>query len=405
MAQTDTVRVCQYNLLNYGNSANPVTFKNPRLRTIVNYVHPDIFGANEVRNDSNLRRILADSVLGPDWGYGAYINTNNEIQTNMLFWKKSRFALKSQVSICHNLRDIIAYRLYYKDTAAIPSTDTVFFTVIVAHLKASNTSQDAADRALETQDVVAYLNASGKGNYLFMGDLNLYTSAEVAYQNLVGNPNLNGRLYDPISRPGSWSGNTSFTDIHTQATRTTTLGDGGVTGGLDDRFDHIMVSGDVMNDASGMKYLDASYHTPGQDGLHLNKALIEAPVNTSAPSNVIQALYEMSDHLPVHASFVMNKRYRHVGIPVVAGRAGAADVFAANPFSNEIRIFYPVNMQDQPLNISLHALTGAVLFQTRISTSGGYTILQPDVSLPAGMYLLKVRDASGQSRVLKLVKQ
>ena len=404
---TDTIRICQYNLLNYGNSVNPVTYKNPRLRTILNYVKPDIFGANEIRNDPSMSRTIRDSVLGQDWAYGSYINTNNEIQTNMLFWKKDRFGLKSQTSICHNLRDIIAYRLYYRDTSATPSTDTVFFTVIVAHLKASNTTPDAADRALETQAVANYLNAAAAGNYIFMGDLNLYGSSEQAYQNLVNNPTLAGRMYDPINRPGAWSGASSFADIHTQSTRTSTFGDGGVTGGLDDRFDHIMVSGAVMNNTYGMKYVASSYRTPGQDGRHLNRSLMDAPTNTSAPTNVIQALYEMSDHLPVQASFAMARgRASHVAVTGV-NNPGVQDVFAINPFTENITLVCSGYRNDQPLRVTLYSLMGSMLYTGEISMAAGsgQAVLHPDVSLPAGMYLLKVQDIAGNSKTIRLVKQ
>ncbi|XZF15264.1 T9SS type A sorting domain-containing protein [Chitinophagaceae bacterium MMS25-I14] len=390
-AQQDTIRIMQYNLLNYGNSANPVAFKNPRLSTIVQFIHPDIFGANEIRNDSTLPGKLRDSVLGSNWDHAAYINTNNETQINMLFWNKARFGFRGQVSICQNLRDIIAYQLYYKDTFS-QTHDTIAFTVIVAHLKASNTSPDAADRAAETALVRDYLDSLHHGgNYIFMGDLNLYKSSELAYQNLVSNPDMSARLYDPISRPGNWNGGAAFTDIHTQATRTAALSDGGVTGGLDDRFDHIMVSQYIMEDSAGMQYLAGSYHTAGQDGQHLNKALTDLPTNTAAPANVIQALYEMSDHLPVYASFAMKPFSRHTSVENIAVRA--LQIGVQNPVSHSLHLFVPAALNAREVYLQLYNTVGQRVMAQSVALSGAEMML-PLTDMPPGMYILQLQSGS-----------
>ncbi len=72
---------------------------------------------------------------------------------------------------------------------------------------------------------------------------------------------------------------------------------------MDDRFDFIMVSEDIKDGNNEIQYLSNSYETIGQDGNHYNDALIDG-TNNSAPSNVITALYEMSDHLPVSMEVV-----------------------------------------------------------------------------------------------------
>jgi len=400
-AQKDTIRIMQYNLLNYGNAANPVSYKNPRLKTIIQYINPDIFGANEIRNLSTLPQEITDSVLGAGWAHGNYTNTNNEVQTNMLFWKTAKFGFKGQTVISHVLRDIIAFNLYYKDTITHPH-DTVFLTVIVAHLKASNTTPDAADRAAETQTVADYLNNLGKGgNYIFMGDMNLYTSTEAAYQNVVSNPNLKARLYDPINRPGDWNGDAAFSDIHTQSTRTAALSDGGVTGGLDDRFDHQVVSGFVMNDSAGMKYIAGTYHTLGQDGQHLNKAVNAAPTNTSAPANVIQALYEMSDHLPVYSSYQVTPGYvPTAGINTISYLADAAQV--VNPVHGTLDIYWGNELAGHKLHLQLYSVMGQRVFGQDITISEMHQQWQLD-GAAAGMYLLYVTDENGNRVVKKLI--
>ena len=116
------------------------------------------------------------------------------------------------------------------------------------------------------EDFIASLNdIPSDSHVIFAGDFNFYTSNEEGYQRLIdqGNPIV---MIDPIDRPSEpfpsdssvsdpfefyhsssiyfWS-NSSFMDIHTQSTRTSNSGlidDSGSTGGLDDRFDFIMMS-------------------------------------------------------------------------------------------------------------------------------------------------------------------
>jgi hypothetical protein len=366
-------------------------------------VNPDIFGANEIRNLSTLPQEIADSVLGAGWSHGTYMNTNNEVQVNMLFWKTAKFGLKSQVSISHVLRDIIAFNLYYKDTITHPH-DTVLLTVIVAHLRASNTTQDAAARAAETQTVADYLaNLNKAGNYIFMGDFNLYTSNEVAYQNIVANPNLKARLYDPINRPGDWSGQAQFSDIHTQSTRTASLSDGGATGGLDDRFDHQVVSGFIMNDSAGIKYIPGTYHAAGQDGQHLNKAVNALPTNTAAPANVVQALYEMSDHLPVYASYQITPGYHSTSSNEVPAVLLADDMQVVNPVHGTLDVYWGNGLAGRTLHLQLFSMMGQQVFSNDVTVATMHQ--QWQISGAPGMYLLYITDDNGNRVVKKLVME
>ena len=104
-------------------------------------------------------------------------------------------------------------------------------------------------------------------------------------------------LDDPLPA-GNWHASSSYSLLHTQSTRTAEFG-GGSTGGLDDRFDFILFTGDVNSGANKVQYVNNSCKAFGNDGNHLNDALIDPPVNPNVPDSVIQALYYMSDHLPV----------------------------------------------------------------------------------------------------------
>ena len=402
--QTDTMRFMHYNLLNYGNSANRAFVKNPRLQTIFQHVQPDLLSVNEMLSDSTLRDSLLFA-LGPGWAKTNYSNLGGQTQTNHLFYKPTQFSFRGQTVISHALRDIIAYRLQYRDTLTYPH-DTVFLTAIVCHLKAGNGSSEEAERATETATVAAFLNGLGCNNVLLAGDMNVYASAEACYQNLVANPNLCGKLFDPINRPGAWHDAASFADVHTQSPRTANLSDGGATGGLDDRFDQVLVSGQVMNDAAGVKYLPGSYKAIGQDGLHFNAGLTDAPVNTSVPANVVQALHLASDHLPVSADFIFHATPLPAGIQTVEEN-NINDIHVLNPVDDLLVVHFPARMVGETVTLRLHTLMGqAALQRTLLVESEAMKVELPEQLPPSGqVFFLTVCDKAGNQRRIKLVKR
>jgi endonuclease/exonuclease/phosphatase family metal-dependent hydrolase len=298
----DTLKIMQYNLLYYGKNVydcdqttNNIDHKNTQLQTILAYTQPDIFCVNEMDNSSSDVNYLMNNVLnigGVD--YWEHANVSGSYSINMIYYNSDIFTLNSQESITANPRQTNAYNL----THIASSTD---FTVIVAHLKAGSDSDDETDKANATQNVMDYIENNGAGNYIFMGDLNLYSSSSQAFQNLINPSNATLSFYDPADQIGDWSNNSYYSNVHTQSTHTS--GTCFVTGGMDDRFDFILMSEDIKDGNNEIKFLDNSYETIGQDGNHYNDA-INAGTNNSAPTNVIDALYEMSDHLPVSMEMI-----------------------------------------------------------------------------------------------------
>ncbi|MFN0048720.1 MAG: hypothetical protein ACKVOU_06330, partial [Cytophagales bacterium] len=155
------------------------------------------------------------------------------------------------------------------------------------------------------------------GNYFVMGDFNLYKTTEAAYVNFTTNANKKINFMDPLyavittgvgknfyngnnaSIPtGTSNNNSSFAPYHTQAAQATQLNCGS-GGGMDDRFDYIFCNRSVLDDSAQVNYIPNTYKVAGNDGLHFNKSINDTPENTSAPANVITALYNISDHLPV----------------------------------------------------------------------------------------------------------
>ena len=291
-AQKDTLKVMSYNVLRFpeGNSN-----KAPILRTIINYVQPDVIGLQELTEASaidSLRKYAFDTSI--------YDNANwvqeTELMTN-IFYNKNKLQLHRQISIATQPRRTNVYTFYSKTQNFQLNPDTVFFTCMNVHFKSSTGTDNESQRAVQAADIRIYIdNRPPGGNYMLMGDLNLYNASEPAWINLLEDgPN---KLNDPINRIGNWSNNASFSDVHTQSPRTASF-DLGVTGGLDDRFDFILPNDAIMDGRYGVRYLEDTYFALGNDGQHFNKSIIATPTNTSAPDSVIQALHDFADHLPV----------------------------------------------------------------------------------------------------------
>ncbi|MFN2395491.1 MAG: hypothetical protein ABR597_07360, partial [Bacteroidales bacterium] len=244
----DTIRVMQYNLLFYGlntdfctENNNNIDDKDEYLRTILGHFQPEIFAVNELGGGAqNLTRIR-DSVLNADgvdyFEHATYTNTGNGWFANGLFYDSRKFGLYDEVIVNTLVRDINLYTLFYKSEDLEFTQDTVFITVLVTHLKAGQETEDQQTRTTMVNNAMNYLNSNNySGNLLFIGDFNMRSSFEQAYQILVNNANPEIRFYDPLNAPGVWGNNSDMAPHHTQSPRT-----GShpcfVTGGLDDRYD------------------------------------------------------------------------------------------------------------------------------------------------------------------------
>ncbi|MCD4791341.1 MAG: lamin tail domain-containing protein, partial [Bacteroidales bacterium] len=291
-AQTDTLKIMYHNILNYpgGDPGREDYF-----RTINQYIKADVILINELTDNSGAVTLLNDAlnVYGTTH-YQKAAFTDGPDTDNMLFYNSDKLALFSQWYIPTALRHINEYVLYYKSDDLAMGGDTIFFYFYTAHLKAF--PEDSLQRLAEVNAFLARINnIPNAENIFFGGDFNLYTSSEPAYQALINNEPNN--LNDPLPA-GDWHNGYSYRWYHTQSTRTASFG-GGSTGGLDDRFDFILFSDDVQNGSNRVEYINNSCKAFGNDGNHYNDALIDPPTNPDVPDSVIQALYYMSDHLPV----------------------------------------------------------------------------------------------------------
>lgn len=291
----DTLNVVAYNLLKYP-SSSPERIS--ELKNIMAYLQPDILMVCELTSGAGANSILFD-VLNEDgissYDMADYISGPDT--ENQLYFNTDKLALSEQNVIETSLRDINEYVLYYKSIGIEDAIDTTFFYVYVCHLKAGIDFQE--QRNGQVEELRNYIDERENiENVIIGGDFNFYGSVfESGWNTLLGTGEVS--IKDPLVAAGEWHTNSDFAWLHTQSTRTESF-DGGATGGMDDRFDFIFISEDLRTFENGADYISNSYRAVGQDGLRYNNSLIDSPTNLSEPSDIINSLYEMSDHLPIY---------------------------------------------------------------------------------------------------------
>jgi endonuclease/exonuclease/phosphatase family metal-dependent hydrolase len=312
-AFADTLTIMHYNLLNYGNFTdyctlynNPPEAKTAHLKTIIDYYLPDILTVNEMSTNAFYQNKVLAEVLNVSGrtGYARAEATNlagSDI-INMLYYRADKLGLERQQVIATSPRDINAYRLFHRQMA--PAADTIFLWVITAHLKAGSSGADKLQRAEMAQAVVDFINNNNITDACMLtGDLNLQNAAEPAWQLLAASSNASAPLTDPTGMEGYWHSNADFASVHTQSTRITSNGCA-AGGGIDDRFDFVLVNPEMLQPDASVAYINDSYTTGGQDGLRFNGSVLDPP-NYSAPQDVLQAIYQLSDHLPIMVKLVI----------------------------------------------------------------------------------------------------
>lgn len=404
-AQRDTIRLMHYNLLNYRNTTNQCTNstnnpdnKDGYLKTIVSYVKPDILTVNEMgANWLNPNKILTNA-LNKDgvthYDQAEFTNNSFSSLVNMLFFNTDKLVLHDQETISKNLsgsqlvRVIDVYTLYVKHQQALINGDTTFLTVFVAHLKAGSTSSDKTERAEMTEAAMDYLKKNHVDhNYFFAGDFNIQTQSETCYQNLTKHSVEGIRFYDPKDAAGSWHENSNYANLHTQSTHVSdTRGGCFSSGGFDDRFDFILMGNEVKSGSRNAHYIQGSYKALGQDSKRFNGD-IKNPSNSLVPSTISNALYEMSDHLPVLMD--VEVKDLSVGIKPVP-KYGS--LIAAYNGQGEVEVFLPEGRSNG--NLVLHDGLGKTLFEA--SVNGEQSVKIPTTDLATGVYFIRLEGNDGQ---------
>lgn len=391
----DTLRFMHYNVLKYGFEWACVSqsSKNNGLKTIFGAYKPDILTVNEMEPSAATIDLLRTTTLvyEPAMKSAPFSNSNGSDLANGLYYNSDKFGHLGLKAIKGNVRDVDAHRLYYKP--ATTKGDTLDFWFLVAHFKAS---ADYAEARGETAKDIATWLAINKNiqRYMIAGDFNLYSSDEPAWQILTSGSSP--RFIDPAGQLTGWNGQ-SFAKYHTQSPNDRSSNVCAVTGGMDNRFDFILLSPAMASGTRDMGVTD--YHVFGNDGVSYNEYL-DCDDTRSVASGVCSALRRTSDHLPV----VMQMTF-----PSKAIGGGFTDApFRAEIWGNPARESFSVQLETDKSGTFKWYISDVL---GRCLEQGNQLVKTPgdnfDIAIPAalatGTYFFIVRNAEDKAIMLKFV--
>ncbi|MDB0037961.1 T9SS type A sorting domain-containing protein, partial [bacterium] len=380
-----------YNVLNFPNGSN----REDTLKKVLSYYTPDILMLQELKSGGGLDQITgvlnelsADHFESGTWVAQQSGSTSYKLQQNIVY-NTAIFGLSEERVILTDHRDVNYFKLFIRDENLSVSNDTVFLHVYVTHLKSSQGSANEAARYQMAQMMRADINSLPPDSYVLAGgDFNLYTSSEDAYQHLIATGQTN-TLADPLGMPGNWhSSSFSNKEILTQSTRLNALSDG-AGGGLDDRFDFVLNSTELLSGNSELSYASGTYKALGNNGTCYNSDITNCSTVNNVPDSILMALYYCSDHLPVVLSLVSD-----IVLSVDESQIPHFSIYP-NPAKNELSIDLK---KDEDLAIQIIDLTGKIQIEELIAGSTRIDVS----SLTSGVYFVKVE---GSVSTLKFVKE
>lgn len=379
VANADTLRVCTYNALNFRGPQDADRYDD--FRIVMRGIDADVVVMQEIISEDAVDGLLSFVFLQleDDWAAATFINGPDT--DNALFYRTSKVSFLSQRVIPTTLRDITEYLL--QPTA--PDT-SIRLRVYSLHLKASSGEENENRRRDEAAALRQQLNLLPAGAlFIVGGDYNLYRSTEPAYELLLSpNPDTDGQCFDPINTPGEWNNNPTFATIHTQSTRS------GTAGGLDDRFDFLLVSAGLM-DTSGSYVIPSSYTAYGNDGRHLNQA-INNGTNYAVADSVADALYTAADHLPVYVDLLIRTESSAAeeATPVVDSYR-LLNCYP-NPFNSTLRI--QLNGAANPVTIAVMDIMGRKVAERVVPIHSFHEPISFDFSgMTTGSYFILAKTA------------
>ncbi|GEQ87238.1 hypothetical protein ULMS_27460 [Patiriisocius marinistellae] len=362
------------------------------LKDILNEYNPDVFMICELQSQEGADLILNSSLNDEDSDFAAAPYFENQSSgadlQQLLFYRKNMFTLENTAIITTPVRDINRYDL--KLSTLDGDTDPVIINTYVTHLKSSQGSANQTLRLEMVQEFTEDIESLDPNAFvLFAGDFNLYTSTEPAYGALL-NPTNNVVMVDPIDTPGSWNNNEDFAGIHTQSTRISSSGFGaGAGGGLDDRFDFILMSQSMQTNPT-LRYVEGTYKSFGNNANCYNNRIDAFECDGEFSLQLRSSLYNMSDHLPVVMSLETNKEIVILNTPV---NEVATNFILKSTIVSEILEIETLG--DTDITFSIYNTLGQKITET--SNKNQTTTVINIAHLPQGVYYLTNNQSSTQT--------
>ena len=406
------IKAMMYNVLNYSDSEVSRN-KTPFLSTILGEVKPDLFMVCEMIDEIGSNYLFENSIIPFNENFQKAPFEENQSGSyslqQMVYYNTEKLILEETRVITADTRDINQYT--FKINTENGNTNPITIEVFVTHLKASTGSSNRQRRLNSIQSFVSYTNNIADDSYvLFAGDLNFYTSNEEGYQHLIDdrNPIV---IIDPIDRPTPnfpddgidyyenynstyfWN-NSSFRDIHSQSTRTSNIGfidDSGSTGGLDDRFDFIMMS-ENFNTSTSLYYVNDSYKVVGNNGNCYNSFISNPNCSGGYSQTLRDALIEFSDHLPVVMEIETPENTLSTNLISETNFIG----------SNIIKDYLKITSPNDVNNLKIYSITGQLINVKLSKNTGNDTIIIDVKHISKGIYYLSHQKLKKPLKFIKI---
>lgn len=409
----ETIRTMTYNVVKFTSSSS--SDKQLGHEYIYTDIKPDLLMVQEAGVNS------PDHILGKlnsienkylrTTRFANIINPSDD-NGQLVFYNKNILELISEKALSATTRNINRYTFRFKKLDI--NENPIYLEVFVAHLKSSDGSAERTERSNMIDTFIADLNTIDNSRFIiFAGDLNLYSSNEPAYTKLLDGTSAI-KLKDPINRPCEtmpidgfnywsswptprdvkyfWQDNVDFQDIHTQNPRST-------SGGLDDRFDFILASENLIDENSSLSYIPNSYKAYGNNGNCLNKDITDATCTGTYSAITRQHLRNASDHIPV----IMDLQFKTSTLSTTNFTYNTISFASSNVTNNAIVL----NVYDKLINSELiiynhlGQVVKSVLINYQTISNNQLTV---DVSnLTTGMYFINLNTPK-LAKPLKFIK-
>lgn len=424
-ASKDTIRVMAYNTLAFGPGscqtpgAGQVSTFYPYLKAIIQFANPDIVGLDKMQcvkinaGDAGISPItFPDTVIsecfGPNFSYCPFTDISgcSDGDGSILFYNHNKIGYLSTTTLYSGEEDIDLFKLYYNEWFGGAGADTTFLYVVLCHTisGSSSTGRDSQDTTVINKLERMFATMP---NLIYMGDFNTHNSSEAGYGYITQtDANTNFIMDDPCFHPDAkltypigWQSNPSACSAElTTTTRSTTLPNScGTTGGAMDWYDHILLSPSLVNGTGNIIYVRNSYTTIGNDGNRIGNS-VNAGTNSSAPANVINALFNFSDKYPIEVTLAVN-----YALAVKNVKTDPGSVTVNNPIqNNSLVMHFAPFMNGQNITMDIYDVCGRDLYKSTFVVNS--SVINREISLAPGVYVLHFT-SGGFSSTLKIVKE
>lgn len=399
----DSLRVMFYNLYRF--PVNAPANREFLLEQILKEAKPDLLMACEIVNKDGSDRILntafhslPDSFSAPQFVYCP--TAEDDPLQQMVYYNTRKLTLLHQEALPAIIRDINHYTFYLNNSYS--SGDSALLDVFVTHLKAGEGSANSWLRETMADSFVKALQKIPTNHHVLLaGDFNFYSDQEAAFRIFTDTSNVI-KMEDPLLQPGDWHNNPGFGAIHTQATRKTLsgFGLGGASGGINDRFDFILISKNLRTD-SMLFYQPDSYHSFGNNGNCFNKAVNNDTCVGAYSLPLRNLLFQMSDHLPVIMNLRTSTHFPAV-TKVEGSKTGQQKMLyfpKGNIFSQQLILELKTNRNNQQDVVFIYDLTGRIIETISFLPFEKRTVIRTEEWTP-GLYFARYRQET-----VKLLKQ